>query len=295
LDILDYVLQISDITAVEVPGLTGTDSYVRMGLPTLPNAGSPAQFLLLRHWLQDCDNNHGGDNSKCASQAKFILPTRLIDVGTDKDSPTVCLVKQDTLETRLKESRNKDLKYAAFSHPWGKVEDRHKHFVANRANIEKYSTEGISVGDLPNTFKDAVKISRGLGIQYLWIDSLCILQGPDGDFDEESKLMDAVFHSAYCVIAAASAVGTSSEVITRQPTPDPVVVPANKNGKKHSLFIREALEDFQEDVLDGPLSKRGWVLQERALARRTIFFTEKQVYWECADGIRCETLTKMKK
>lgn len=273
----------------------GLEDPIKLGLPTLPEAGSFAHFQILRHWLQDCDNHHGQKNLNCASQTTFILPTRLLDVGIDNASPTVRLLKKDTLKAIVEDSGLNTLQYAAFSHPWGKVEKGQKHFVANQDNLEEFSTTGILLENLPSTFKDAIRIVRGLGIQYLWIDSLCILQGPKGDFDEESKLMDAVFHSAYCVIAAASATGTSSEVITRSMPKIPVIIAAVKNGKKHPLFIREPLEDFQRDVLDGPLSKRGWVLQERALARRTIFFTNKQVYMECVDGIRCETLVKMKK
>lgn len=280
---------------VEIPQLTGLESPIRMGLPTLPEAGSLDHFQILRHWLQDCDNHHGQKKSSCASQATFVLPIRLLDVGLENASPTVRLLKKDELRKIMKASGLKVLHYAAFSHPWGKAEDDNTHFVADQDNLEEFSTTGIFLHNLPSTFKDAIRVARGLGVQYLWIDSLCILQGPKGDFNEESKLMDAVFHSAYCVIAAASATGTSSEVISR-PTPiAPVIISAEKNGMKHSLFIRAPLEDFQKDVLDGPLSKRGWVLQERALARRTIFFTKKQVYMECADGIRCESLVKMNK
>ncbi|QDS71508.1 hypothetical protein FKW77_004827 [Venturia effusa] len=276
----------------EIPGLSPSNSaYIRMGLATLPPVGSPAQFRLMGSWLRDCNENHG---DTCPSNAAFVLPSRLIDVGIDPPSPSVYIVEKEKLEALLNGEEDLRLKYTAFSHPWGKVEDKNKHFLANRGNIDKFTTDGILVEDLPQTFKDAVTISRGLGIQYLWIDSLCILQGPDGDFDQESKLMDAVFHSAYCVIAAASAVGTSSTVLSSRSAADTVVVPATRNGVQHSLYIRKSVDDFQADVLDAPLSKRGWVLQERALARRTIFFSNNQVYWECADGIRCETLTKLK-
>jgi hypothetical protein len=59
-------------------------------------------------------------------------------------------------------------------------------------------------------------------------------------------------------------------------------------------FLCDAIDNFDLDVDQGELNKRGWVLQERALSRRTIYFTEKQTYWECGGGVRCETLTKMK-
>jgi hypothetical protein len=64
---------------------------------------------------------------------------------------------------------------------------------------------------------------------------------------------------------------------------------------KAPFFICENIDDFDRHVLNGHLNKRGWVLQEHALAHRTIFFTEHQTYFECGDGVRCETLTKMSK
>jgi hypothetical protein len=62
-----------------------------------------------------------------------------------------------------------------------------------------------------------------------------------------------------------------------------------------TYYVCEAIDDFHCDVDQSELNKRGWVLQERALSRRTVYFTEKQSYWECGGGVRCETMTKMKK
>jgi hypothetical protein len=67
------------------------------------------------------------------------------------------------------------------------------------------------------------------------------------------------------------------------------------SGSLNPIFIRETIDDFQNHVLDGPLGGRGWVLQEHALARRTIYYTDYQCYFECGDGVRCETMTKMTK
>jgi hypothetical protein len=55
------------------------------------------------------------------------------------------------------------------------------------------------------------------------------------------------------------------------------------------------MDKFQVDVLGGTLNTRAWVLQERALSRRTLHFTDRQTYWECGGGVRCETLTYMRK
>jgi hypothetical protein len=104
--------------------------------------------------------------------------------------------------------------------------------------------------------------------------------------------MEDVFSSAYCVLAARAAKGQSDGFLKK------------RDEREHLTFIREGLppfhicnfiDDFGQHVLEGSLNKRGWVLQERALARRTIYFTNKQTYWECGSGVRCETLTKTHK
>lgn len=105
--------------------------------------------------------------------------------------------------------------------------------------------------------------------------------------------METVFSSAYCVIAASRATGTSSGFLGERPSRKFVKFEAKP--PENTFYVCEAIDDFQSDVIDGHLNKRGWVLQERALARRTIYFTEHQTYWECGEGVRCETLTRMKK
>ncbi|KAM0550684.1 hypothetical protein ACHAPJ_008748 [Fusarium lateritium] len=215
------------------------------------------------------------------------LPTRLIDLGTSS-VPNIRLC-----ETQSGNSAE-DFKYIALSHPWGEATASNPHFCTTKENLSVHLTE-IKFGQLPNTFKDAVTTTRALGIQYLWIDSLCIVQGPGGDFDTESRRMEQVFSSAYCVIAASRASGQCDGFLMdriRSSENDHVTF---RKGNNPPFYISRFLDDFNRDVLEGSLNQRGWVLQERALARRTIYFTDKQTYWECGDGVRCETLTKMNK
>ena len=35
--------------------------------------------------------------------------------------------------------------------------------------------DGIASRELPQTFTDAIEITRKLGVDYIWIDSLCII------------------------------------------------------------------------------------------------------------------------
>jgi hypothetical protein len=65
--------------------------------------------------------------------------------------------------------------------------------------------------------------------------------------------------------------------------------------RQQAVHVCEEIDKFQEDIIEGHLNKRGWVLQERVLARQTIYFANRQAYWQCGDGIRCESPTKMRK
>ncbi|KAK1621820.1 hypothetical protein BDP81DRAFT_511094 [Colletotrichum phormii] len=130
--------------------------------------------------------------------------------------------------------------------------------------------------------RDAVIITRKLGVKYLWLDSLCILQSngqehdadSKEDWERESKLMEEIFGSAYLTIAASCANHRFEGFL---------------NPRTPRQFI---IDNFEADVEHGELNQRGWVLQERALSRRTLHFTSTQTYWECGEGIRCETFTK---
>lgn len=60
----------------------------------------------------------------------------------------------------------------------------------------------IEVDRLPQTFKDTIDVTRKLGIKYLWIDSLCILQDDSKDWAREAARIGAIFEHSSCTIAA---------------------------------------------------------------------------------------------
>ncbi|KAJ4248821.1 hypothetical protein NW762_012659 [Fusarium torreyae] len=258
---------------------------VQIGLPKLLPVNSPPFYDLLLDWLNDCDLNH----SQCGqvSRKSIKVPTRLIDVGNGDSGSLTVYLRETGKDTSY---RSNKLRYIALSHPWGNGEE-HQHFCTTSENLQGRLHDGIAFSQFPSTFKHAIEVTRRLGVQYLWIDSLCIIQGPGGDFDTEAKKMEAVFSSAYCVIAASRAFGTSSGFLWERPMRE--VVRLDNRFSEDTVYACEAIDDFQHDVIEGALNKRGWVLQERALARRTIYFTEKQTYWECGQGVRCETLTRL--
>lgn len=263
---------------------TSMTNDFQVGFVDLPQAGGPTHLGMVRQWVEDCDNNNrhfckppGRAHSGTTGPARR-LPTRLIDVvGPTSD------------EVRLWETGPNDVgEWVALSHQWGK-----RNFSTDQANLKSH-IEGIKFAELPATFRDAVIVTRALGHRYLWIDSLCVVQGDGGDFKTEAKRMEDVYSGAYCVIAASCASDHYGGFLTDRKQRDCVgIIPDTKT--QAPLYICQNIDNFQKHVLESDLNQRGWVLQEHALARRTIFFTAHQTYFECGGGIRCETSSIMKK
>lgn len=229
---------------------------------------------IAKKWLDVCNRDH--DSTCTTRRDRSQLPKRLLDVKNNQ----IKIVNSADLESDAIATP-----YIAFSHKWGEMPEEAKTTVANLRSRQKK----LPPGEIPQSFKDAIAVTKALGCKYLWIDCLCINQGKDGDFAEQASSMQAVFSNAYCVISAASAEGATAGFWGRDAKLNPPQ--AVRHG---DIFISAITNDFDRDVLRSSLSKRGWVLQEHALARRTIFFTHKQMYWECGDGIRCETLQKLR-
>lgn len=129
----------------------------------------------------------------------IFLPTRLIHV--DAYTP-------DSLDVRLlhRSSVPPGSKYNALSYCRG---DHRPSCITFSSNIQR-QIERISWSALPATFQHAVDFTRSLGVQYLWIDSVCIIQQEPGkfcevaerDWAEESATMFHVYKNAYVTLAA---------------------------------------------------------------------------------------------
>ncbi|KAI8632516.1 HET-domain-containing protein [Xylariaceae sp. FL1651] len=271
----------SPLRVCTTSGSKGAHADIQIGFPVLPKPESSVRFELFCEWLRVCDENHVG----CRLEGEVELPTRVVDVEYSGDLNVV----------RLHSFRPEDRgEYIALSHCWGMLPEKQtRRFCTSRNNIEERHSQGFALTTLPQTFKDAVEVTRKLGKRYLWIDSLCIIQDSDNheDWERESRRMGKVFRNAYCTIAATSAEDSNRGFLKRPQTQRLEVPYINVQTSSHgSIYVSTVADDFHEDAEKGLLNQRAWVLQERALSRRTIHFTANQSYYECGDGVRCETL-----
>ncbi|KAF2972464.1 hypothetical protein GQX73_g1098 [Xylaria multiplex] len=164
--------------------------------------------------------------------------------------------------------------------------------ISHKMNDDsRYTLSGESRHNIkpPSTIPEASDEANS-SLRIPGTNSLCIIQGEDGDFSEESKRMEDVFSCAYCVLAASRATGQHDGFLQPINQREYITFPGTAG---NPFYVCENIDDFSGDVLEGSLNTRGWVLQERALARRTIFFTERQTYFECGKGVRCQSLTNM--
>ncbi len=223
-----------------------------------------------RKWLATCVLQH----QQCKDEL-VQFPTRFLDIGDDISSPQIALCE-------LKDfGKVEDSRFVALSHCWG----RGQNFCTTKANLESHK-KGMIVSQLPQTFRDAVAVVRNLGLRYLWIDSLCIIQDDAGDWQNEAAKMAAVYGDAHLVIGAARGESDAKGFLGLRQPRDCVELP--QDGVQLSVRLqppesRRWTSEGVDAVGEEPMTKRAWVLQERCLARRTLLFGSQQMFWECAE------------
>lgn len=237
--------------------------------------GSSAAFEMARHWLTSCVTTHG----KCGSQEKHWKPTRVLDISRAKEYNQLRLVTGDTI----------DKPYVALSHRWGYEE-------MPRTTLANYSAhlEGISTDKLSLIMRDSILIASSLGLQYLWIDALCIIQDSNDDWLAEAARMEAVFSGAIFTIAVASAEKHSESIFQKRRArclrPFHLANFENISYRDRGAYCEGEGELYvfpnspqvnRDGRPKGPLDWRGWVLQEQILSPRILYYGNGELYWEC--------------
>lgn len=231
---------------------------------------------MAQEWLNDCISTHPG----CRLDSLPTLPTRVLDVQAEGTSEGC----------RIVQSKGLTGKYAALSHCWGGMIIP----VLSAKTIQNFM-EDLPVSQLAANFQDTVKITRKLGIRYLWIDSLCILQDSKSDWQVESAKMAAVYQNAAVTIYAATSPGSKHGIFPRSDSsssgqkPEKVRIPVDPHGDDKQLVDVQRLEEVEDEDLwkldvMSPLSIRGWCMQELILSPRRLFCGKKQFYWQCLHG-----------
>lgn len=253
---------------------------------------------------QFCESRIQGSASADPGGSQTPVPTRLIDVGPPDGAEEPRLI----LSSGIKPGSSRA--YAALSHCWGgaplaqigPVSSLHSLNSVQASAPSNVVTGGrplttltenikdrmssIPMKILPRTFRDAVKVTRGLGLRYIWIDSLCIIQNSKSDWEQEAAQMANIYKRSYVTIAAEGSPDSHQGILRdRHFDFGPIALPfqSKVHNIRTTMFIRPALDDWETSMSDpkSKLCSRAWVLQESLLAPRTIHYGLQQMLWEC--------------
>lgn len=228
-------------------------------------------------WMDKCCSDHGSCRE---AQLPNWAPSRLVDVS-QYEQGIVRVVTSSTIPGISSQG------YVALSHCWGKQE----FLVMRRHNSNKFQ-EGLNLYTLAPNFQDAIFATWKLGMRYVWIDSLCILQGCKKDWEHEAALMNKVYRHAWLTLAAAATHNAYGGLFTTR-DPDQVgscPVTINLGGEEPLKCTMVHSDMWETEIRQAPLNQRAWVVQERLLAPRTLYFGNNQLFWECRELHACEVL-----
>jgi hypothetical protein len=187
--------------------------------------------------------------------------------------------------------------YTALSHCWGMPSGLQGTYpLKTTLNNLKSHKKGILLSELPKTFRDAVKITRRLERNFLWIDSLAIIQDSKEDWQSESAQMASIYEKALLTIAATTSSncegGCGIEPWNLTVTTAKAEVDNDRWGiapGEYQVKLKRTGGNWRG--LDGwslPLHTRGWVLQEAVLSRRTLHMPFQQMVWQCREHLDYE-------
>ncbi|KAL7933335.1 heterokaryon incompatibility domain-containing protein [Trichoderma chlorosporum] len=266
-----------------------------VGRPPLQGPACDEAFSLLERWVHACKRDHAScwetlSGSVIDESQPPELPSRVLHVSGNN--------------VRLLPSEGRRGRYASLSHCWGS--SGRLPLKTTRANLKNHLRD-IPWALIPKTFQDTITVARNIGLAYVWIDSLCIVQDDHQDWLKESKRMGSIYEQAELTIAASHTPGCwEGFFFPRHPPPPSVEMPSFfsqddgvSNGPGTQVFatVRRdtAANTFPEF---GALNSRAWATQEWLLSRRIVFFTKGTIIWSCKaitqreTGERCYSVSR---
>ncbi|KAK7985778.1 hypothetical protein PG996_004982 [Apiospora saccharicola] len=246
-----------------------------------PSTDSASSRRQVREWVDTCVRNHPQCNP--SKSGPGFVPTRLVDLGEPgaewaAKSVKIVNTKRDGIRAR----------YVTLSHCWGRAKP---FWNLRKAALAKSPVPEVPLADIQNkNIEEAITVARTIGIRYIWIDSLCIVQDDSDDWEREGQLMHKVYRNSHCNIAAAdSSDGDGGLFRDRVEDPDQQSVPVRfmTPSGGAALFGHRAWrvlhsDLWQDEVLGRALYSRAWVFQERLLSPRLLHFSRGQIFWDCA-------------
>jgi hypothetical protein len=208
------------------------------------------------------------------------MPTRILDIGTVDDGSLDKLLRAPI---KLVESAEivSDRVYVCLSHRWGPPGEN---ITSTQATLESHMI-GMAFCDLGIVYQDTVHILRRLGVQYVWIDSLCIIQDSAKDWRKESQSMAKVYSHAHFTLARQC---DSTRSLQMEQIPSYLVTETSVSPAIYARVQPIHVWSSRNFLPLFPLLSRGWIYQERLLSPRVVHFSEHEISWECNELSDCQ-------
>jgi hypothetical protein len=224
------------------------------------------------------------EHPSCRTNSDGHLPTRVLDIRQRGED-----------EIKLRPGRGEKAKYACLSHCWGSK----RSIITTKANMASHMSL-ISWEEMPKTFQEAITFARSLEIQFLWIDSLCIIQDDQDDWYRESARMTSIYANSFITFAATNSpdadAGLFSQMSSEYEAKEIAILEDGQHTAK--VYARKRLPHPtrpRENETPFPLLSRAWVYQERLLSPRVLHFLRNELMWECQEMCVCECNTEKPK
>ena len=221
---------------------------------------------ITKEWLDECESSH----PRCRTKSQ--LPSRIVYIGGPE--PIVIETKPGDTD-----------RYMALSYCWGEGKD--SMIMFDEKNRDKLLHGEIKYSDLVMTHQEGIRVARELGVDYIWIDALCIDQDKWEDWEEQSLRVPDIYGNAFLTIVAGRS--SDSRYGFLKPTYKPSVEAAQlPYGSPSALKDNHFWVGLPRNREIGPADKRAWCFQESLVARRMIIYGEEQLSFRCRERYICE-------
>ncbi|KAF2228796.1 HET-domain-containing protein [Viridothelium virens] len=235
------------------------------------DASSDEAVQVILNWFGKCWHNH----ESCKINIEMLLPDRVVYIADER-----------TDQVYLEDGLSRKEWYIALSYCWGSGPTGIR---TTKASMLDHKDQGLPIDDLPPTIRDTVRLAQKLGIQYLWIDRLCIVQDDLEDWAVQASKMCDVYANAVLCISADNAQGVWEGLFQ----PKAYAEEPEKDEVTHDGWVLRPAQEHEglfsyENEKDFPTARRAWTFQEREMSRRMLRFTPKELIWQCNSLLQCE-------
>ncbi|GES62596.1 hypothetical protein ATEIFO6365_0005073700 [Aspergillus terreus] len=234
----------------------------------------------VQHWMTSCRSRH----SACKSRRQLDPPMRVLDLGT---------VDHTQARIRLCEPKISGEPYGTLSHCW----IFHDGITTTKGRLREYTTLGIELLQLPQSVQVAIHVLRYLGIRYLWVDALCIIQDDDEDWKSQAARIAEIYENSELTIAVSGSGSCAEGCFMNEGSKYPVrkfrwpgvgglggyVVEAG-----YSFIHTPFYEGMKREEHLTMLYHASSVHQERRFSHRILYVGADELVYKCRETCQCE-------